>query len=106
MNWIPFILVSNIGIAILEYVYRKAVFASFWASLPYTIIPILIGQFGLFYAFRVGGASSLIMAGMVFTLMNVALRIVNTLLLGEPIGWTQIVALSLFIGASVVLQIK
>ena len=81
MNWVLWLLFANIGIMWLEYSYRSAQYASFLEALPYIIIPIMIGQAGLFYGFK--GAPNLFFAGALFTLINILLRIVNSFLLGE-----------------------
>lgn len=92
--WVFFLLIANLGIMWLEYVYRVGLYPSFFKALPYIIVPILMGQFGLFYGFKL--APSLFVAGAVFTLVNVLLRIVNTYHLGETMNtytWLGVVAL-------------
>jgi len=94
MNWIAWIALSNVGIFILEYIYRTSRYDSFIGALPIIIIPIFIGQIGLFYGFRT--APSLLLAGATFTLMNVALRVINTYSIGETINvynWAGVVLL-------------
>lgn len=103
MNWILWLLIANGGIFFLEWAYRTAYFTNFWSSLYILIIPILMGQLGLFYGFKY--APSLFIAGTVFTLTNILLRIINSLILGEAVGVQQIVALLLVILATVILKI-
>lgn len=90
--WIAWIVLSNIGIFILEYAYRQGSYTSFITALPTIIIPMIMGQVGLFYGFR--SAPSLLIAGATFTLINVGLRVINTYMLGESINnwnWLGIV---------------
>lgn len=102
--WFLWILFANGGIMWLEYVYRHGSYNSFLVALPYIVVPILIGQIGLFYGFR--GAPNLLLAGAVFTAMNVALRIVNSYLLQEHLNWWNWVGVVLLITAALLLKIK
>lgn len=95
MHWILWILLANISIAVIEYFYRIGRFETFWQALPFLIVPIIMGQIGLFYGFRAGGASTLIHAGIVFTLMNLLFRLANTWLVGEVITSNTIIAIIL-----------
>jgi len=100
MNWILWIVVSNLGIFWIEYAYRSAKYDNFMEALPFIVIPVFVSQAGLFYGFRT--APSLFLCGAVFTLMNVVLRTVNAYKLGEipnAYNWTGI----LFLCVSVVL---
>jgi multidrug transporter EmrE-like cation transporter len=63
-----------------------------------------MGQIGLYYGFRL--APNLLIAGAAFTLMNVALRVVNSYRLGENLNlynWTGVV---LLIVAMFLLKVK
>ena len=102
--WIYWMLLANGSIMVLEYIYRAGTVTSFFSSLHILIIPIMLGQLGLFYGFRL--APSLIFAGIVFTIMNAVLRIINVLVLGEKFGWQQIVALILMVIATLILKVK
>lgn len=104
MNWLLWIVLANGGIMWLEYVYRSGSYNSFHAALPYIIVPVLIGQVGLFYGFR--GAPSLLFAGAVFTVINVALRMVNSYLLGEVPNIYNWAGVILLICATILLKIK
>ena len=104
MNWLIWILIANSGIMFLEYSYRASWFSGFWTSLYILIIPILIGQLGLFYGFRL--APNLFLAGATFTAINLGLRIINSLMLGEKVGGWQISALVLMIVATIIFKLK
>lgn len=107
MYWLLGILVSNISIALLEWIYRTNRFNSFFHALPYIIVPIIVGQLGLFYAFRSGGAKTLIYAGIVFTTLNILFRVVNTLaFIKEPVPVYTWLALVLMVAATFVGAIK
>ena len=88
----------------LEYVYRIGWATSFWGSLHILIIPIMLGQLGLFYGFRL--APSLFLAGAVFSLMNLVLRSINVIVLKETFGWYQVVALILMVIATLLFKMK
>lgn len=104
MHWTLWIVFANVGIFWLERVYRVGVFSNFISGLPYMIIPMLIGQVGLFYGYR--GAPSLLLAGALFTLINIILRIVNSYYIGEtPNTYTWLGILFLIISLTL-LKIK
>lgn len=98
MNWIAWLLLSNVSIFWLEYVYRSAKYGSFFHAIPYIAIPVLVSQAGLYYGFRLG--PSLIVVGITFTIINVLLRMVNVVRLGEHLGLYQVLALLLMVVAS------
>lgn len=104
MHWFLWITLANGAIMWLEYIYRHGSYDQFLPALPAIIVPVLIGQLGLFYGFR--GAPNLLLAGAAFTLINVALRIVNTYLLGETINWWNWTGVVLLITASFLLKVK
>ncbi len=100
MHWLMWIVLSNIGIFWIEYVYRTGKYDSFFVALPYLVVPILTSQLGLFYGFRY--APTLFLAGAMFTLINVFLRIINTFRIGEGLNgynWLGV----LFLCVSVIL---
>lgn len=84
MKSLLWLLLANAGIFWLEYAYRTAKYGNFFQALPYIILPILMGQVGLYYGFRY--ATSLFVAGTIFTLINVGLRIVNSYRIGENLN--------------------
>ena len=104
MNWLLWIFGANVGIMWLEYVYRSGAYTSFLHALPYIAFPILVGQIGLFYGFR--GAPNLLVAGAVFTVMNVILRIANTYFLGETINTYNWLGIVLLVTATFLLKVK
>lgn len=104
MTWILWILLSNTAIMWLEWIYRSAQYTSFWSALPYTIVPIFVGQFGLFYGFKF--APSLLIAGTTFAIVNASLRMVNTKILGETIVVYTWVGLMFLVAASILFKLK
>lgn len=102
--YIIWLLVANAGIFWLEYVYRNATYESFIGASPYIVAPIILSQVGLFYGFRL--APSILLAGAMFTVVNVSLRVVNTYRLGEYInGWNWL-GVALLIVATFLLKVK
>ena len=102
--WIIWVLIANCGIMWLEFVYRSGQYNSFLQALPCIVIPMIIGQVGLFYGFRY--APSLFLAGAVFTLINVFLRVINSYRLDEVpnnYNWLGIVFLIL---STILLKVK
>lgn len=110
MHWLLGIFTANFGIFGLEWIYRTSKFPDFSSALfgsPFFIPLILLGQFGLFWGFRGGGASSLIYAGIVFTVMNLAFRIVNTyVFIGESVSPYTWGALFLMVCATAIGALK
>lgn len=104
MNWLVWIVISNISIAVIEYAYRAAKFPSFVTALPWLIVPILIGQAGLFYGFR--SAPNLLLAGAMFTVINVFFRIVNSYILGEYPSMLNWAGVALLIIATYMIKVK
>ena len=104
MNWFLWIVLSNIGIAIIEFIYRTSRYNSFIEALPYIIVPILIGQVGLFYGFR--AAPSLLLAGAVFTAINVSIRVCTSLYVGESLNLYNWAGVILLFTATVLLKLK
>lgn len=106
MHWTLWLLLSNIAIFWLEFSYRKGNYGTFFEALPYIIIPIMIGQLGLYNGFKY--ANSLLLAGATFTMINISLRVVNTIRLGEHLNmnywnWFGVV---LLIISMILLKIK
>lgn len=102
--WLFWIALANGAIMWLEHVYRNGSYTSFWQAIPYIIVPVIIGQWGLFNGFR--NAPNLLLAGAAFTLMNVLLRIVNSYLLGEQPNAYQYAGVVLLITATFLLKVK
>lgn len=104
MNWIAWIFLANAGIFWLEYVYRNGTYNSFMQALPFTLLPMILGQVGLFYGFRT--APNLLLAGAVFTVVNVSLRLVNSYRLGEYLNGYNWAGVVLLLIATILLKIK
>lgn len=104
MNWLAWIAFSNLGIFWLEYCYRAGKYDGFIQALPYIIVPIMMGQVGLFYGFR--SAPNLLIAGAVFTVINVALRVTNSYLLGEHLNLYNWFGVVLLVAATLLLKVK
>lgn len=104
MHWLLWIVLANGGIAWMEYQYRAGHYSSFWSALPYIILPMLCGQIGLFYGFR--GAPSLFLCGAVFTLINVALRVINSFLLGETPNLYNWLGIALLVVSTLLLKVR
>ena len=104
MNWFLWIVLSNTAIAIIEYIYRTSRYKSFIEAFPYIIIPILIGQVGLFYGFR--SAPNLLFAGAVFTVINVSIRICTSTYIGESLNMYNWCGAILLVAATVLLKLK
>ena len=102
--WILWLLIANGAIMWLEFSYRAGTYNSFFVALPYTIVPILLGQCGLYYAFRL--APSLLICGAAFTLVNVGLRVVNTYRLGEVINMYNWLGILFLIVSMFLLKMK
>ena len=81
MPWYIWLLAANVFVSFVEYSYRSGDYQTFLQALPYVIAPIILAQMALFYGFR--GAPSLLLAGACFSLINVAIRVRNVVLLGE-----------------------
>lgn len=107
MHWILGILVANVSITALEWIYRTGQFLNFRQAFWWVLPLMILGQFGLFWGFRGGGASSLIYAGIVFTMINIIFRIANTyLFIGETVSKFTWVALVLVVIATIVGALK
>ena len=100
--WIVWILSACGAIFFLEYIYRVGHYDSFWKALPYLIVPMLIGQMGLFYGYRL--APSFLLASVIFTLINQGTRPINISLAGEHLsiyGWLAILCVVIGAGFSI-----
>jgi hypothetical protein len=103
MNWIFSNLLANIAVITLEAVYRGKVFVSFWASLPFVLPFIFLGQWALFHTWR--NAPSYFLAAVSFTLINTILRIgINNLYLHEPFYLKTGIAIGLLVVACILLK--
>lgn len=102
--WLAWIGLANVAIFWLEYIYRQGHYGSFWQALPYTVVPIFMGQIGLYYGFRL--APNLLLAGAAFTLMNIALRVVNSYRLGEYLNYYNWAGVVLLVIAMFLLKVK
>ena len=85
-------------IAYLENVYRTGRFDSWWAALPYILLPVALSQASLFYMFRL--APSFLLGWATFTVLNALVRLGNAGLVGEPPSFLQIAGVSLMIGGA------
>lgn len=104
MHWLLWIILANSGIMWLEYQYRVGQYNSFLSALPYIIIPIMVGQLGLYMGFR--GAPSLLVAGSLFTLVNIALRVINSFLLGEIPNLYNWLGIALLVVSTLLLKVR
>lgn len=104
MPWWAWMIVANIAVAITERIYRTGAFDTFWQGLPCLAIPILVAQAGLFYGFR--GASSLFVAGVFFTIVNVAFRVVNSYTIGEALNWYGWAGVGCLVASAVLFRIR
>lgn len=100
--WIVWLILSNAGIFWLEYLYRSGKYPNFVVALPEILLPVLVSQMGLFYAFR--QAPSLFICGSVFTLMNIALRLVNNHRLGETLNNYNIAGIALLVVSVILIK--
>ena len=101
--WV-YLAIANAAIMVIEYFYRTGQFGSFWQALPIIILPILVGQWGLYNGFQL--APSIFTAGIVFTIVNQLLRIGNALILGETVTAYQVVGVLLMVCASFIVKMK
>jgi len=102
--WVLALFVSNLAIMWLEYTYRIGHFNSFISALPSIALPILIGQAGLFYGYKY--APSLLIAGAVFSLVNVSLRVVNVQILGETMNTYTLLGISFLLVSIILFKIQ
>jgi len=88
MSWVPWWtagVIANVCIMYVEQANRRAT-GDWIHTLPYTIVPIVIAQWGLYHAWK--GAPTMMVAWVVSTLGNSALRLGNSYyIIGEKFGW-------------------
>ena len=100
LPWWAYSLVASMSIALLEYTYRNATFASFWQG-AYFVLPLnALVAYGLFHAYR--GAPSFLFAWVFFFVCNMTLRLgVAQWALEEPISMVNLAGVALvFAGAA------
>lgn len=95
--WIVFSFSSNVFASWLEYVYRSQAFPTFWLALPKIIIPVVLLQFCIFYSFRL--APNLMLAGAMFTLTNLLIRVAVMYKVGDVVDWRTYVTVIFMISA-------
>jgi drug/metabolite transporter (DMT)-like permease len=95
---------ASIGIMFLEYIYHNVKITSFWSILYITILPIVGSQFCLYKMFQEG--KTIWIAAIAFTLINALLRVVNTLLYGEPLSWQVVCGIICMLIGSIVISLK
>lgn len=103
-TWSLWLLLSNIAIAFIEYTYRSGNYHTFLQALPYIIVPVLIGQYGLFNGFR--DADSLFLAAAVFSVLNCLIRVIVIHYLGETLNWINWVGVLLLMLSAILLKVK
>jgi len=103
-TWSLWLLLSNIAIAFIEYTYRSGNYDTFLQALPYIIVPILIGQLGLFEGFR--RADSLFLAAAIFSCINVSMRVVVCHFIGETLSIVNWVGVALLFCSAILIKIK
>jgi len=96
--------VANGAIAFIEYTYRVSSYSTFLGALPYIIVPILVGQWGLFNGFS--QASSLFLAGAVFSLINCIIRVFIVYYIGETLNWLNWLGVFMLVSSAILLKVK
>lgn len=104
MSWPLWLLLANGAVAVTEHTYRAAHFASFWQALPVIALPILLAQWSLFEGFR--AAPSLMLAGALFSLFNVALRVGNVFILGEHLSFFNWLGVLCIMASVILLKVR
>ena len=102
--WWLYLVLANTSIAYIEYSYRVGAYNTFLEALPMLILPILLGQFGLFYGFRY--AESLFVASAVFTLINCLFRVVVVQYIGETMNIVNWMGVALLATSVILLKWK
>lgn len=105
-NWIWWVLLANIAGFVLENIYRKGSFPTFWSALPWVVVPALIIQWSFFNGYRKGGATSLLIAVGTSTIIAVLLRMGNSYILGEPVNKFCWIGVALMIAGRLCFNIK
>lgn len=104
MHWVAWLLIANGAVAFTEYSYRCGDYDSFWQALPYIILPIMLAQWALFEGFR--AAPSLLLAGAIFSLINVAFRVGNVVLLGEHMNTYNVAGVACIVASVFLLRVR
>lgn len=104
MPWPAWLILANVCVACTEYSYRRGGYDSFWCALPVIALPILLAQWSLFEGFR--AAPSLMLAGALFSLINVAFRVGNVMLLGESMNLYNYVGVACIVASVILLRVK
>ena len=104
MHWAAWLLVANVAVAFTEYQYRCGDYDSFYTALPYLILPMLLAQWALFEGFR--AAPSLLLAGACFSLINVAFRVGNVVLLGEHMNIYNVAGVACIVASVFLLRVR
>lgn len=73
MTWVLYSLLANACIMWVEYANRHLAGDTFMTALKFTLLPIIVAQFGLYKAFN--GAPHLLAAWLVFSIGNTAMRL-------------------------------
>lgn len=99
MPWWVASLIANVGITVIEYLYRTAQYPNFLVALKYNLPLIIMVQFGIFYAWR--DAPSFMFAWAFFFCGNVLMRLVSTqFFVGESLTWATSFGVGfIFVGA-------
>jgi len=100
--WILAGLLANFGIMWVEYVNRAGGHGGFLSTLPYTIVPIAIAQYGLYYSWS--HAPSMMQAWIFFTVGNNLLRVANAYFVGEPVNAFTGAGISLALAAACLIK--
>lgn len=104
LHWALYIVIANIAIAFVEYTYRAGQYQTFAAALPYIVVPILVSQWALFYGFS--KADSILLAGAVFSLINIIFRLCVTHYLGETLNVVNWIGVALLAISVILLKVK
>ena len=102
ISWLFWLIIANVGIFFTEASYRQG--GDFLQKIPVLAVPIIASQYGLFKGFS--AAPSLLVASATFTLLNVALRLVNVHRLGEELGAYQYAGVALIMVGSFLVKGK
>lgn len=101
--WIVYSVLSSIVVIITEAIYRSGHFETFLKSLPYLIVPIILGQYLLYHLFR--DAPNYLLAWAVFTAGTVILRFIANHYVGEPITSLSLLGIAMIISGAYVMKL-
>ena len=104
MHWAAWLLIANGAVAFTEFQYRSGDYSSFWQALPWLALPIVVAQWALFEGFR--AAPSLMIAGAFFSLVNVAFRVGNVLILGEHMNTWNWLGVACIVASVILLKVR